>query len=918
MTRENDTAHESTARAGGVRATYRLQMRGDMDFKQAARLVPYIAELGVSHLYLSPIFAAVPGSTHGYDVTDPTRLDPALGSEEDFIALSHAARERGLGLVLDFVPNHVAVHPTNPWFRDVLRWGPESRYACHFDIDFAAPDLLLGMLGAPYGTILSDGAFMLSYDPYSREVEFCYGDLRLPLALPSYAMVLSRADPETFASLARRYAAARPDQTRELGEALAALLSESGAQARFQFAIDQLNSCPEDLHAVHEAQVWRLAHWRAARDMLTYRRFFEISDLIGLTVERDETFADVHAKLLTLVTAGHVDGIRLDHIDGLADPAGYLDRLNASVIEAHGRPLPLYVEKILEAGERLPASWPAAGTTGYEFITAVADAMVDPAGAESLSATYRSFTGVATDFAGIAHEAKKEMLSWNLASELRRVMGALNDISRGDLVARDFGPTTLAQAIITLAAALPVYRTYVDANGISDGDRALLAQAVSTASLVGGLDDAALEDFLHRVLTLEVEGPYAQAAAIGFVTLFQQMTGPVMAKGVEDTAFYRFNRLVSLNEVGGAPDIFGGGIANFHDAMAARLQYGRHGLTATATHDTKRGEDARARIHAISEMPDVWGEAVRRWSAMNAPLKDVMPDGLKAPDANTEWLFYQTLVGSWPQVSRSELGEAEWHQFVERMKAYMIKAAREAKLQTSWLRQDRAYEEGVRGFVKAALSPQRSVAFLQDFEATCAPLFAAGARTSLAQALLKVTVPGVPDIYQGSELLDLSLVDPDNRRPPDWSLLAETQHLAKVDELADTAQQWSTGVFKFSVLVKALAARARNPDLFKAGDYRPLQASGRDHEHVVAFARTRGDHAAVIAVPRLCLGRSGDAASEGLGCVVSPDTFIALPDDFRSSTWRHVLTGDALPACDVLYCQNIWATVPVALLTTEA
>ena len=911
MTRENDTAHETTARAGGVRATYRLQMRGEMDFKQAARLVPYIAELGISHLYLSPVFAAVPGSTHGYDVTDPNLLDPSLGGEEDFIVLSRAARGHGLGLVLDFVPNHVAAHPTNPWFRDVLRWGRESRYARHFDIDFPAPDLILGMLGAPYGTILSDGGFMLSYDPHSREVEFCYGGLRLPLAPPSYATVLSRADPKKFASLARRYAAARPDQTGELGEDLAALLSERGAQASFQFAIDQLNSCPGELHAVHEAQAWRLAHWRAARDMLTYRRFFEISDLIGLTVERDETFADVHAKLLALVAAGHVDGIRLDHIDGLADPAGYLDQLNASLAEARGSPVPLYVEKILEAGERLPTSWPVAGTTGYEFITAFADAMVDPAGAEPLSAVYGAFTGAPTDFVGIAREAKKEMLSWNLASELRRVTRALKEIAGGDLVARDFGPTTLAQATAEFAAALPVYRTYIDANGVSYEDRGLLAQAASTARLASGMDDAGALDFLHHILTLEVEGPYAEAAALGFVTRFQQLTGPVMAKGVEDTAFYRFNRLVSLNEVGGAPDIFGGGVTKFHDAMAARLRYGRHGLTATATHDTKRGEDARARIHAISQMPKAWGEAVQRWSAMNASLRSSARDGRKAPDANAEWLFYQTLVGSWPQVSRSDLSEAEWHQFVERMKAYMIKAAREAKLQTSWLRQDSAYEEGVAGFVEAALSPQRSAAFLQDFEATCAPLFAAGALTSLAQTLLKVTVPGIPDIYQGSELWDLSLVDPDNRRPPDWSLLAEMQQLAKADKFADAAQNWSTGAFKFFVLAKALAVRTRYPDLFLDGDYVPLQTGGSDGERVVAFARTKGDQAAVIAVPRLCLGERPHSA-------FSPDTFIALPDGFSKAEWRHVLTGKSLSASDVLYCRNIWATVPVAMLTAHS
>ena len=915
MTGQIDTADEASDRAGGVRATYRLQMRGEMDFKQAARLVPYLADLGVSHLYLSPIFAAVPGSTHGYDVTDPNRLDPALGSEQDFIALSQAVRDHGLGLVLDFVPNHAAAHPTNPWFRDVLRWGVDSRYARHFDIDWSAPDLLLGMLGRPYGTVLSDGDFALSYDPASRELEFCHGDLRLPLAPPTYAMVLARADQERFAGLVRRYAAARPDQSIELGQALGALLSDDSARASFQIAIDRLNTDPEGLHAVHEAQVWRLAHWRAARDMLTYRRFFEISDLIGLTVERGPTFADVHQKLLALVADGHVHGIRLDHIDGLADPAAYLDRLNAAIIECRGDPVPLFVEKILETDERLPTDWPVAGTTGYEFITAFADAMVDPAGAEPLSAAYQAFTGASTEFAAVAEEAKQEMMSWNLTSELRQATTALLEIAQNDLVARDFGPTTLAKAITALAAALPVYRTYIDADGIDEGDSALLAQAIARVRVANDMDDATVLDFLHRVLMLEVEEPHAQAAALGFVLRFQQMTGPAMAKGVEDTAFYRFNRLISLNEVGGAPGIFGGGVAAFHDAMIARLRYGRRGLTATATHDTKRGEDARARIHAISQMPDAWGRAVRRWSAMNAPLRRT-GDSRKAPDSNTEWLFYQTLVGSWPQASRFELSEAEWNRFIERIEAYMIKAAREAKMQTSWLRQNDEYEEAVTSFVQAALAPGRSAAFLEDFEATCAPLFSAGAVVSLAQTLLKVTVPGTPDIYQGTELWDLSLVDPDNRRPPNWDLLADTQRFAKAREIADAAEDWRTGALKFWILNKALAVRAQNPDLFMDGNYIPLQAGGRDDAHVVAFARTKGNHAAVIAVPRLCLAGSNNAFLQRPRSVLSPDTFVALPDAYADAEWKNVFTGEELPPSDLLYCRNMWTDVPVALLTT--
>ncbi len=624
----------------------------------------------------------------------------------------------------------------------------------------------------------------------------------------------------------------------------------------------------------------------------------------------------MHEKLLALVAAGHIDAIRLDHIDGLADPAGYLECLADAISQARGSPVPLFVEKILETGERLPGSWAVAGTTGYEFIADVSSALVDPAGAEPLSAAYGRFTGLQDGFDAMVQSAKQEIVSWNLASEHCRVTAALADIARKDLLARDFGPTTLARAVKDLAVAMPVYRTYIDSNGPSEGDSRLLEQTFNGARAISDVDDRAVFDFMQHVMQVEPGDADKRRGALDFVTRFQQMTGPVMAKAVEDTAFYRFNRLISLNEVGGAPDLFGCGVAAFHESVGGRPNQSRSGLNATATHDTKRGEDARARIHAISEMPEDWAKAVQRWSDTNTALKRGSGNAT-APDANTEWLFYQALAGSWPAEPREDIGEADWSEFTERMSAFMLKAVREAKLHTSWLRANEPYEEALGGFVRDVLDLRRSGTFLDDFEAFCTPLFRAGVWNSLAQTLLKLTVPGIPDIYQGTELWDLSLVDPDNRRPPDWQKLAETQRLCMTLDPAQPTRSWRDATVKFSVLAAALTVRAEKPDLFLHGEYIPLRTGGKDGERVVAFARANAEDVAVIAVRRLPLGREGIEPSERAPVPLSPDTSVRLPKAHAAVRWRNVIAGGSLEPSDNLYCRDLWPRLPVALLVKQ-
>ncbi|HSD93508.1 MAG TPA: malto-oligosyltrehalose synthase [Methyloceanibacter sp.] len=893
-------------------ATYRLQYRNGMTFARAAGLAPYFASLGISHVYGSPIFQAEPGSTHGYDVTDPRAFDKSLGGEEDFARMEAAFRAEGLGLILDFVPNHMSASPRNPFWRDVLEWGQASEYAQFFDNDWSAPKLLVPALARSYGNVLEKGEFDLSFDEEDGGLTFTYGTLKLPLTPPSYGHVLMRGESEDFVELARRFAVATPETAPELKIELAAAARQPGFRKALDAAISALIENIDLLHELHEAQCWRLTHWRAARETLTYRRFFEIFDLVGIKVESQRVFDEIHAKLGELIEKGSIQGLRLDHVDGLADPKAYLERLQKTVGE--NEPLYLLVEKILGPDEELRADWPVAGTTGYEFIRALAGLFVDARGTDAMTRAYDRFLGEDVAYRSLVVETKRRMLTRNLAGELDRLKDLAGALATRHLSTRDFGTDTLRRATIELIAALPVYRTYIDISGAQEKDRATLDSTLASAKATREVEDEDAIDFLGRVLTLDFEAPEDQGAALEFATRLQQTSGPVMAKAVEDTVFYRYNRLIALNEVGGEPDQFGGPVAAFHEAMERRQQRQAAGLSATATHDTKRGEDARARLYALSEMPDAWGNAVHRWAGLTAELHSDC-GGLIVPEPETEWMFYQALAGAWPLDLKLEDGQG-LSALSDRMAEFMLKAVREAKVHTSWTGQNEDYEEAVRAFTTAALDPTRARAFLRDFVAFCQPIFVAGALNSLAQTAIKLTAPGVPDIYQGTEFWDFSLVDPDNRRPVDFD--TRRSELKKAGEALteDLVVNWRDGAIKMRLLKAGLDLRKTARNIFSEGDYLPVQIEGPAADHAVAFARLLASSAVVVIAPRLCLelleGQDGPLVPRSRW----GDTIVRLPKSFANQTLRDILTGRSITG-EAVELAEILETFPVGVFSSQ-
>ncbi|ODA67005.1 malto-oligosyltrehalose synthase [Methyloligella halotolerans] len=550
-------------------ATYRLQFREGVGFKEAADLAPYLRRLGISHLYASPIFEAVPGSTHGYDIANYNRLEASLGGRQGLDDMSAALKKHGLQLILDFVPNHMGASPFNPWWCDVLEWGEQSPYAHHFDIDWSAPKLLIPALGEPYGLSLANGAFAITLDADNGGLNFTAPGHELPMTPPSYATVFTQIEDGSFEDLAHRFAIATPETTGELKTDLRERLQDPDARAKLEKALSDIVADRDLMHQLHEAQVWRLAFWRAARETLTYRRFFEVTDLVGVRMEQPSVFEESHRLILDLVGKGIVQGIRLDHVDGLADPLAYFLKLQEAATEAtnEAEPYLLLVEKILGQGETLRSDWPVAGTTGYEFIRSLADLFTDPAGEGAMTAAYHDFIGEPLDYETLLLRAKRHIFVRNLAGELEVLSGLAAKLAAADLVTRDFGRDTLRRAIIELAVALPVYRTYVDVEGPSAEDETLIADATAIAKASREVEDDLAIDFIAKIWRLALEDPAARAEALTFATRFQQTTGPLMAKALEDTLFYRYNRLIALNEVGGEPDVFGAPIEAFHNEM---------------------------------------------------------------------------------------------------------------------------------------------------------------------------------------------------------------------------------------------------------------------------------------------------------------------------------------------------------------
>jgi malto-oligosyltrehalose synthase len=828
-----------------------VQLHAGFTLRDALETVPYLAALGIDWLYCSPLFMSRPGSEHGYDVVDPTRIDPELGKERDLARLVERLHEHGLGLLLDIVPNHMGTHDTNSWWVDVLEHGQDSPYARFFDIDWKAGGgkVLLPVLGSDLEEVVQAGELGVERDQERHWLR--YYENRFPLRLPEGTPSMP----------------------------LGPLRQETGA-------------------ALLEAQAYRLMRW-SARKALNYRRFFEINELIGLRVEDPVVFESVHATLFEWLARGWVSGVRVDHPDGLRDPAAYLRALHhatscalAQVPDTSSRERKPYVlvEKILSHGESLRSDWPVQGTTGYEQLNALLGVLIDSPGAAAVEQTYRDFTGVSAEFWRVAYDSKKQVLRERFSVEVGRIAAQVLAIAALTHGETRYSLAQVSAALEEAVACFPVYRTYFSTrdDAVSPADAAIIQRTLAQARERAPELPQALLQLLEQILLLAppVVDDASRTLCRETLLRFQQLTGPAAAKGVEDTALYRYVPLVCQNEVAGEPQPAGLDLLDFHRLNVERAEQWPHALTATSTHDTKRSEDVRARIAVLSEMPEAWAAALLRFRALNQRHQRTTGSG-PAPSANDEYLFYQTLLGVWPDDPAALSGDIR-----ERLCAYMNKAAREAKLETSWTEPNEAYEQALAEFIDAALDSARSAEFLQAFAELAQPIVAAGRLSALAQTVLKLGCPGVPDFYQGSELWDLSLVDPDNRRPVDFDkrreLLKRTLEPASAAELADPLS--ADGRAKLQVIARGLALRARNPDLFAQGRYVGLNAEGLQRHHVVGFARVLESRAALFITGRF-FSRLGAPPTSSAWV----DTNLLLPPTLPPGLYRDVLSGQTHP-----------------------
>ncbi|KQS76532.1 hypothetical protein ASG25_14640 [Rhizobium sp. Leaf384] len=872
-------------------ATYRLQFRNGMTFDKAITLIDHWKALGISHLYASPIFAATEGSTHGYDVTDPNAFDATLGGREGFDRLSAALKAADIGLILDIVPNHMAASLENRWWRSVVEWGEQSPYAHYYDIDWSRP-LTIAELGKSFDEALDDAEIEIRLDETAGNLALGYYESNIPLHPSSYGMVLEGAPGTLGAKIAALAASASAEEDEAFHHTMHTLIA-GGSQADRTALSTFLSGLPaERVRAAHAAQAFRLVHWKTAASDLSYRRFFEVAGLAGLRVEAPDVFEAAHRLILELVRDGTVDGLRIDHVDGLADPEAYLQTLRDAV----GPDVYLVVEKIIEGNERVPASWPIAGTTGYEFIAALAHLFVDSAQAKALDAAYTEFAG-GEDYASILKDAKALMLDVNFAGEIKRLVALA-----GSSVGGEHHDAALDAALKALITAFPIYRTYGTRDAMNADDRKVLDRAAGEASETLSTDGRKALDAIVAVLSGATQGD-----AFEFRSRFQQVTGPVMAKAMEDTAFYRYHRLLALNEVGGDPAEEEMSIAHFHAAMRRRAAEQPHAITTTSTHDTKRGEDARARLYAISEAPAEWAEAVSRWHAMNIRLITTLDDG-PAPEPAVEWALYQALAGAWEETS-STPDAAALEALAERFSAYVEKMLREAKQRSNWSEVNEAYEGAVQAFAAGLLSPDNK-AFRDDFVRTLQPFAQAGLVNGLTQTLVKMTAPGVPDVYQGSERSDFSLVDPDNRRMPDYAAMAE--RLEAADGFSFDAEARASGQAKIALTARLISARRASPGLFEDGDYQPLDVSGMASGSVVAYARRSGNAAAIIVAPCKVLGLLGKGDLSRAFDAIR----VSLPDGLAGRSYRNVLHGGTVEVGQTLDLLDIEGS-PYLLLITE-
>ncbi|NJN69231.1 MAG: malto-oligosyltrehalose synthase [Nitrospira sp.] len=925
-------------------ATYRIQVNRTFTFQDATQLIPYLDDLGITDLYCSPYFRAVPGSLHGYDVVDPTTLNPEIGSEDDYRAMIDVLHRRGMGHLLDVVPNHMGItQQINAWWQDVLENGPISPYASFFDIDWnplkteLRNKVLLPILGNQYGVVLEDKELQLEYEDGRYIIR--YYEHHLPVAPKASVLILAHrlkefVDVEGASSphvmelqsiitalthlpprdaLDPEAVVVRYREKEIIRRRLSALMEGHAAIRSFlDENVRQINGIKGDprsfdlLDTLLNDQAYRLADWRVAAEEINYRRFFDINELAALRMENPDVFEASHQLVFRLLKDGAVTGLRIDHVDGLYDPPDYLQKLQGwarkewpEIADLETRPLYLIVEKILGANERIPESWPVHGTTGYEFLALINGLFVNRANERSIDAAYARFVGKEKIFEELAYQCKQLIMNVSMASELNVLGHQLNRLSERNRRFRDYTLNSLTHAIREIIACFPVYRTYITASpeGILDRDRDFIRQAVTKAKRRNPALSGLVFEFVRDLLLQAADSREAHdAEGLRFVMKFQQTTSPVTAKGIEDTAFYRYHRLVSLNEVGGDPQHFGTTPTMAHQQLKERQGRWPATLSATATHDTKRGEDVRTRISVLSEVPKLWSQRVTQWSKVNRKWKVSGEQG-PVPTADDEYLLYQTLIGAWPL---TQLDEQAYEGFRARIQAYMTKASREAKVHTSWVNPNHEYEEAVSQFVAAVLNRSEAKDFLDDFLPFQRRIAQYGMYNSLAQVLIKITAPGVPDFYQGTELWDFNLVDPDNRRPVDFGTRRTV--LAAVRQAADSAQarqdllhdlltHRTDGRIKLWLTTQGLWYRREHAELFRQGEYVPLQVLGAKREHLFAFARIHGDQAAVVVVPRLLTGVIEDPGELPVGAGVWGDTKVVMPSWKEGSPYRNVLTG---------------------------
>ncbi len=964
-------------------ATYRLQFHAGFGFRDATAILPYLRDLGITEVYASPYLKARPGSLHGYDIVAHDCLNPEVGSAAEYEEFTSLLQELNMGQLLDIVPNHMCVESKdNLWWQDLLENGPSSLHAHTFDIHWnpvkkqLKDRVLIPVLGDQYGNVLENGELILSFAAGAFILH--YYEHEFPILPKSYEHILSHRledlqeqignDSLPFQELLSIMTALQhlpvyteidPDLVVEryrekevIKRRLALLYSDYPAIAAFiddniRLFNGQLGS-PESfdlLDRLLAEQVYRISHWRVATEEINYRRFFDINALGAIRVEDEAVFTETHHFLLALVAAGKVTGFRVDHVDGLYDPAAYLHRLQAKCLGALQQSPPetssteefnlppesaacrsFYIigEKILIPDERLPQNWPLHGTTGYAFLNCLNNIFIDSHNGRKVDLIYRRFIRNNLNYPEVVTEAKRLVMQVSMSSEINMLSDFLNTISERNRHTRDFTLNSLTKALVEVIAFFPVYRTYIGSKNISDDDRQKIEQALAKARRRNPAIGASIFDFLHDVLLLRCPTGADQEdlqLRLDFVMRFQQCTGPVMAKGVEDTASYLYNRLISLNEVGGAPDHFGCSVASFHQYNMDCLATYPHAMNATSTHDTKRSADVRARINVLSEIPHIWHKALTSWGQLNRKLR---PDtnGLQAPSRNEEYLLYQTLLGAWPHDFSPD---QEFSNFVQRIKDYMTKALREAKVHSSWMNPDSVYEEAVASFIDTILAAG-DTPFIRSFLGLADYVSRLGMFNSLSQTLLKITAPGLPDCFQGSELWDLSLVDPDNRRPVDFAkrqqilqdLLHKDQQLGPAAICADLLEHMEDGSIKFFLTWKALNFRRNNRAIFEQGTYLPLTVTGKHAESVIAFSRTIKEQKIIVVVPRFLSRLIRDGMTNPLGRPVWGDTAINLLDSDAELSYFNIFTGETHRQKTTtergLYLGDMLQHFPVALL----